>query len=109
MERILKTPCLLVIKPNKAMTPCTIKTKRTISNKQTRIEVASDNILKHFWFKHPTTYERNSQYAEFMRNVTTYTRSGKVPHDDAPDSLAMLENGLRTLTAPKVEVFQRPF
>ena len=50
---------------------CSIRTKRTISNKQTRIEFASDNILKHFYFKHPSTYARNSQYAEFMRQVTT--------------------------------------
>ena len=30
-----------------------IRTKRTISNKQTRIEFASDNIKKNFYFKHP--------------------------------------------------------
>ena len=89
---------------------CSIRTKRTISNKQTRIEMASDNILKHFWFKHPSTYDRNSQYAEFMRNVTTYTRSGKVPHDDGPDSLSMLENRLRVLNGTtKVEIGMRPF
>jgi len=88
---------------------CSIRTKRTISNKQTRIEFASDNILKNFYFKDPSTYERNSQYAEFMRQVTSYTRSGKVPHDDAPDSLSLLENELRGLTGSKVEVFSRPF
>ena len=89
---------------------CSIRNKRTISNKQTRIEMASDMILKRFWFKHPTTYPRNSQYAEFMRNVTTYTRSGKVPHDDAPDSLAMLENRLRMINGvTKVQVIDRPF
>lgn len=88
---------------------CSIRTKRTISNKQTRIEFASDNILKNFYFKDPSTYERNSQYAEFMRQVTSYTRSGKVPHDDAPDSLSLLENELRGLVGSKVEVFSRPF
>ena len=61
-----------------------IRTKRTISNKQTRIEFASDNIKKNFYFKHPSTYKRGSQYWNFMKEVTTYTRSGKVPHDDAP-------------------------
>lgn len=86
---------------------CSIRTKRTISNKQTRIEFASDNILKHFYFKHPSRYARNSQYAGFMKQVTTYTRSGKVPHDDAPDSLAMLENELRGLIGGKVEIFDR--
>lgn len=87
---------------------CNIRTKRTISNKQTRIEFASDNIIKHFYFKDPSLYARNSQYAMFMKQVTTYTRSGKVPHDDAPDSLSLLENELRGLVGAKVEVFKRP-
>lgn len=87
---------------------CNIRTKRTISNKQTRIEFASDNIIKHFYFKDPSLYARNSQYAMFMKQITTYTRSGKVPHDDAPDSLSLLENELRGLVGAKVEVFKRP-
>ena len=87
---------------------CNIRTKRTISNKQTRIEFASDNIIRHFYFKDPSLYARNSQYAMFMKQVTTYTRSGKVPHDDAPDSLSLLENELRGLVGAKVEVFKRP-
>lgn len=88
---------------------CNIRTKRTISNKQTRIEFASDTIIKKFYFKDPSLYARNSQYAEFMKQVTTYTRSGKVPHDDAPDSLSLLENELRGLVGAKVEIMQRPF
>lgn len=85
-----------------------IRTKRTISNKQTRIEFASDNIKKNFYFKHPSTHKRGSQYWNFMKEVTTYTRSGKVPHDDAPDSLSLLENEIRMLSGGKVEVFKRP-
>lgn len=85
-----------------------IRTKRTISNKQTRIEFASDNIKKNFYFKHPSTYKRGSQYWNFMKEVTTYTRSGKVPHDDAPDSLSLLENEIRMLSGGKVEIFKRP-
>lgn len=86
-----------------------IRTKRTISNKQTRIEFASDNIKKNFYFKHPSIYKRGSQYWNFMKEVTTYTRSGKVPHDDAPDSLSLLENEIRMLSGGKVEVFKRPY
>lgn len=88
---------------------CSIRTKRTISNKQTRIEIASDGILAHFYFKHPTTYQRNSQYAEFMRELTTYTRSGKVAHDDAPDMLSLAENEIRNIGGAKVEVLRRPW
>ena len=86
---------------------CNVRSKRTISNKQTRIEFASDNIIKHFYFRDPSTYARNSQYAVFMKQLTTYVRSGKVKHDDAPDSLALMENELRRRIGTKVEVFQR--
>lgn len=86
-----------------------LRTKRTISNKQTRIEMASDGIIKNFYFKHPSTYERGSQYWAFMREVTTYVRSGKVPHDDAPDVLSLAENELRFLRGSEVKVFRRPF
>lgn len=85
-----------------------IRTKRTISNKQTRIEFASDGIKKHFYFKDPSTYQRGGQYWAFMKEVTTYTRSGKVPHDDAPDVLSLAENELRMLEGGKIEVFKRP-
>lgn len=88
---------------------CSIRTKRTISNKQTRIEFASDTILKNFYFKDQSLYDRSSQYGQFMRQLTTYTRSGKVVHDDAPDSLSLLENELRTLYGGKIEVMKRPF
>lgn len=85
-----------------------IRTKMTISNKQTRIEFASDGIKKNFYFKDESTYDRNSQYAAFMKELTTHTRSGKVEHDDAADSLSLLENEIRKLPANKVEVFKRP-
>ena len=85
-----------------------IRTKRTISNKQTRIEFASDGIKKRFYFKDQSTYKRGSQYWNFMKEVATYTRSGKVPHDDAPDVLSLAENELRMLAGSKVEVFKRP-
>lgn len=86
-----------------------IRTKRTISNKQTRIEFASDGILKHFYFKDKSKYERGSQYWQFMKELTTYTRSGKVPHDDSPDSLSLLENEIRNLSNYKVEIVPRPW
>ena len=88
---------------------CSIRTKRTISNKQTRIEFASDGIIKHFFFKDKSKYDRNSQYAMFMKEVVTYTRAGRVAHDDAPDMLSLAENELRNLSGSKVEVIQRPW
>lgn len=84
---------------------CSIRKKRTISNKQTRIEFASDNIIKKFYFR--ANPERNSQYYHFMKQVTSHTRTGKVKHDDAPDSLSLLENELRGLIGGGVEVVKR--
>ena len=84
-----------------------LRLKRTVSNKQTRIEFACDGIMKHFYFKHPSTYTRDSQYAAFMREVTTYTRSGKNAHDDAIDALAISENEIRNLYSAKVEIMAR--
>lgn len=88
---------------------CSIRTKRTISNKETRIEFASDNIIKKFYFRHPSTYKAGSQYDHFFKQLTTYVRQGKVPHDDAPDSLAMLENEIRMRIGSQIEVVNRTF
>ena len=88
---------------------CNIKTKRTISNKETRIELSSDTVKKNVYFKDPSTYERNSMYDLFFREITTHTRTGKAKHDDGIDSLSMAVNELRSLNKAKVEVFSRPF
>lgn len=88
---------------------CSIRQKRTISNKQTRIEMASDGIMKHFWFKDRSLYAPSSQYALMLKELTTYTRTGKVPHDDSPDGLAMLENEVRNLAGNSVRIFARPY
>lgn len=86
-----------------------IRTKRTISNKQTRIEMASDNILKHFWFKDKSTYDPKSQYAAMIKALVTYTRTGKNVHDDCPDGLSLLENDLREVLLAKAEPCDRIF
>lgn len=87
---------------------CSIRTKRTITNKQTRIELASDGIKKNFYFKHPSTYKRGCAYDLFMGQVTTYTRTGKVTHDDGPDSLAIMENEIRNLHGGYAKATKRP-
>lgn len=86
-----------------------IRTKRTISNKQTRIELSSDNVLKHFYFKDKSLYKANSQYGQMMKELTSYTRLSKPKHDDSPDGISLLENEIRNLILGKCEVFLRPF
>jgi len=87
---------------------CGFRTKRTISNKATRIELASDNIKRNFYFKDPSMYAKNSQYGLFMKEATSYTRSGKNAHDDAIDALSLFENELRA-TGSTIELVRRFF
>ena len=67
-----------------------IEPERTQANKETKILVNSDLIKKHCIFLDPSLYTPKSDYGLFMENVVTYTVKVKPPHDDGPDSLAML-------------------
>lgn len=86
-----------------------IRLKRSLAKKTTRIEVESDYILKHFYFLDKSMYKPNDEYGAMVRELCAYTRSGKVPHDDAPDALAALSEMIRTMGTGKVEVMRRPF
>ena len=67
-----------------------IDTKYTTANKETKILVNSDWVKKHCLFLEPSLYGTQSDYGKFMGNLCGYTTKAKVPHDDAPDSMAML-------------------
>ena len=86
-----------------------IRTKRNQTKKTTRIEVESDFILKHFYFLDKSRYKQMDEYGMMIRELCTYTRSGKVPHDDAPDGMAQLSEMIRTMSSGKVQVMARPF
>lgn len=86
-----------------------VRTKRTTANKQTKIIVASDNIRNHFWFKNPNYMDAGCEYAQFLRNIWSYSQLSRNQHDDAPDAVSMLENMVSTLNAAKVQAFKRPF
>lgn len=84
---------------------CSAKFKYNTANKITRMENAQLNILKDYYFLDKSQYKIGSQYDLFMKNVTTMTRSGKVKHDDAPDSLALFENEMRSGTVKPARIF----
>ena len=68
------------------------------------IQYAPD--IKRFYFlddKH-----RDSEYERFMREITLFTVSGKNPHDDAPDAVAMLVDFIAA-GVKYVTVAPRPF
>lgn len=94
---------------NKQGGRCSARYKFNCSNKITRMENARDNIIRDYYFRDFQKMDRSSQYYKFMRELTTMTRSGKVKHDDAPDSLALFENEMRSGTVATVEAIQNPF
>lgn len=86
---------------------CTILFSFSSGNKITRINEASNRIMEHFYFLDESLYTPDSDYGMFMREVTTITKSGKVPHDDASDSLAELDKYIRNLHGAEVKMISR--
>lgn len=86
---------------------CSVRSQRAPSgqSKLSRIiQYAPD--IKRFYFldeKH-----QSKEYKAFMKQVTMFTQLGKVPHDDAPDSLAQLADELYNGIS-KIEPVKRPF
>lgn len=86
-----------------------IEPERTQANKETKILVNSDWIKKHCIFLDPSLYTPKSDYGLFMENVVTYTVKVKPPHDDGPDSLAMLAEYVAKPKTPSAKVINSPF
>lgn len=86
---------------------CSVRSQRAPSgqSKLSRIiQYAPD--IKRFYFldeKH-----QSKEYKAFMEQVTMFTQLGKVPHDDAPDSLSQLADELYNGIS-KIEPVKRPF
>ncbi len=85
-----------------------IEPKKTTANKETKILVNSDFIKKHFIFLDSSLYKPKSDYGLFMGNVVTYTVKAKVPHDDGPDSLAMLAEYVQNPMGGKATAMHNP-
>ena len=81
---------------------CSARFKYNTTNKITRMENALDNILKYYYFLDESCYHKGSDYDKFIRELTQITRTqrrGRKQHDDSGDSLALLENSMRTQPA----------
>jgi predicted phage terminase large subunit-like protein len=84
----------------------TITTKFTTQNKETKI------ILSSGWVKERVVFfddPPNDDYRRMMQFLTTYSMSGKNPHDDVPDGFAMLAGYVKSLGVAKVEAVDRRF
>lgn len=86
---------------------CNIMSKSapTRQRKEERIFDKSPEI-RDFYFR--DTAHRSPEYSMFMRNVQSFTMTGKNKHDDAPDSLAGLCDMIRR-RGKKAKVIDRPF
>ena len=62
--------------------------------------------IKNFYFLDSS--HRTKEYEKFMREVTTFSQTGKNPHDDSVDSLAILARKIYS-GGGRVEVIKRPF
>ena len=86
---------------------CSVRSQRAPSgqSKLSRIiQYAPD--IKRFYFLDEK--KQSKEYKAFMEQVTMFTQLGKVPHDDAPDSLAQLADELYNGIS-KIEPVKRPF
>ena len=77
------------------------------NNKNVKIITYSDYVVKNFVFKDPSKYGSNSEYAKFMKQLLTWTQTGKNKHDDAPDSIAMLAQMIQGLNGNAVKFLDR--
>lgn len=81
-----------------------MSTKKAPTNmaKLTRIEQYAPDIRK-YYYRSPSC--RDDDYRKFMTELETFSFTVKNPHDDAPDSLAMLADylscGIKSVTVAK--------
>lgn len=67
---------------------CIIDWKATTQNKHTKIIMNSGQIKENFYFLADS--EQSEEYRKFFYELTHYPKNGKVKHDDAIDSVSML-------------------
>lgn len=69
---------------------CTARSINARTNKETRILAAAAWIRNHCYFREDWETCDDTEYRDFMKNLTGYMREGKNKNDDAPDVLAQL-------------------
>ena len=88
---------------------CSVSTKPTTANKETKIIVNAPWVKEHCLFRDKSTYTRNSDYGRLIEQMMLYTVAGKNRHDDAPDAMAMLALYAQSFGMAKVRAVERPY
>ena len=86
---------------------CSISTKPTTANKETKIVVNQPYVLEHCLFRDSSGYRRSEDYGLMMDMLTGYTTTGKNKHDDVPDAMAMLALYAQSFETPMVQAIRR--
>ena len=68
---------------------CNVTENYTTKNKETKIIVYAPWVKQHIYFKDRSLYSNKDDYGIFITQLLSYTVSGKVPHDDCVDAVAM--------------------
>lgn len=77
------------------------------NNKKTKIVTYSDYVKKYFVFKDPSKYAPNSEYAQFMKNILSWTQTGKNKNDDGVDAIAMLAQLTQDIQGNSIKILDR--
>ena len=86
---------------------CHFTKKYTTQNKETKIIINSPWVLEHVYFKDPSLYPLQSDYANFIKFLCSWTQLGKNTHDDAPDVMAMVAIFVAEMLGGQVQVMSR--
>lgn len=84
-----------------------VRTFFSSNNKDVKIITYSDFVKTNFVFRSPSTYHPRSEYAKFMEGLFSWTQTGKNPHDDAPDAIAMMAQKFQDMTGNRIKLIDR--
>ena len=79
----------------------------TGNNKNVKIITYADYVKKNFVFRDKSTYAPTSEYAQFMKNMFSWSQTTKTQIDDAPDSMAMLAQLVQDLKGNSIKIIDR--
>lgn len=88
---------------------CSISTKYTSSNKETKIIVNADWVKKHCLFKDKEQYTPKDDYGRMMGFLLSYSVVGRNAHDDVPDGLAQLALFIDSGIGAQAEYVDSPY
>jgi hypothetical protein len=104
-DRIAETVAGMI----KGRSTCSITTKYTTTNKETKIIVNAEWVKRNVIFPDRSLYRTKSDMGRFMAFLLSYTVKGKVEHDDVPDALAAFAIFVQGMLGRDTVIMQSPF